>query len=72
MDFEIDWISWFGMLFGPTLLLVSSLEITDSISWGVVGFIKNDLELGVFRYDWNDLFGWKLITFFRRIYLSSF
>ena len=55
MDFEIDWISWFGMLFGPTLLLVSSLEITDSISWGVVGFIRNDLELGDFRYDWNDL-----------------
>ena len=55
MDFEIDWICWFGMLFGPTLLLVSSLEITDSISWGVVGFIRNDLELGDFRYDWNDL-----------------
>jgi hypothetical protein len=39
------------MLFVPTLLLVSSLEIIDSISLGVVGLIKNDLEFGVFRYD---------------------
>ena len=27
IDSEMDWINWFGMLFGPTLLLVSNLEI---------------------------------------------
>ena len=32
MDFEIDFINLFGMLLGPTALLVSSLEIINSIS----------------------------------------
>ena len=45
MDCEMDFINWFGILFGPTLLLVSSLCIIVSISCGVVGLIKNDLAL---------------------------
>ena len=59
-------LKWTGSidLFGPTLLLVSNLEIIFWISWGVVGFIRNDLGLGLFEYLWNALLHARICPFY--------
>ena len=44
-----DCNSWFGMLFGPTLLLGSIFEIMSIISLVVVGVIINEFGFGFFK-----------------------
>ena len=49
IDFLVAWSNWFGMLLGPTLLLVSIAVIMSSISVGDVGLIINVWEFGDFK-----------------------